>query len=174
MFTSCVCIIEFIILVSKLEEGSVVRHIGERKIRTAEDDEKSITGSIATESEVTMETISENELDVHDETIDNEPDSDTERDKSADDKNIEISQETKAMEEDTNTDAESDTNINAESDTEFSDQCVKDENIDTDTGVKTEDSCDSHVRQHACVEEIETKIEFPDTEISLKHVNADK
>lgn len=50
---------DFLFVILQLEEGSVFRHAGERKVRALEDDEVSVADSMATE--VTLETVSNHE-----------------------------------------------------------------------------------------------------------------
>ncbi|KAL4238275.1 hypothetical protein ACF0H5_002987 [Mactra antiquata] len=165
-------------LLFKLEEGSVVRHIGERKIRVAEDDENSVADSIATESEVTIETMSDNEIDLDDgndddddskdgdendtkddELNDNDVDDDVNNEKDDDDDNDknEESSIPEGIDEKTKNDKEGEKNL----DTGVSEVTVKVENDEND--------------DKSSVNEVKPNIvEFPDTEINLQHIKGDK
>ncbi|XP_060573398.1 LOW QUALITY PROTEIN: ribosome quality control complex subunit NEMF-like [Ruditapes philippinarum] len=154
-------------LLFKLEEGSIHEpHAGERKVRTAEDDEISVADSSVAESEITMETISDNEVDSDDEQTNNDNNDDTDRENA---KNVSKNEE--------NTDNSARTKVKSENINE-SDSCEESVRTEGDMDDKV---CDNTKSDKICdgVETSEREVvndekKFPDTEINLHHVKGDK
>lgn len=169
----------------QLEESSVFRHEGERKIRVAEEDEMSVADSIATE--VTMETISDHEQDISD---DEDDDGQANKDIDggvADNGNAAENCDIKLQKDhtDENTDKTKidmctcDSAENSESQkTETSESAVlSDVDIKIEIDEKrtiSENQIDKQSESAKNNQNEEKVVEFPDTEISLQHVKGDK
>ncbi|XP_048732715.1 ribosome quality control complex subunit NEMF-like [Ostrea edulis] len=132
-------------LLFKLEDDSIERHRGERKVHKVEDDAISVADSIATESDLTADTNSVNQ--------DTDSDSDSETEE-----NYNRSESTEDSER-PQTDSESKTDGNGDC------QCV-----DKNGKISGEDSDKKEVKE----EDDKEKNLFPDTSISLQHVKGDK
>ncbi|XP_052768636.1 ribosome quality control complex subunit NEMF-like [Mya arenaria] len=161
-------------LLFKLEEGSMSRHAGERKIRVTEDDDDvmSIADSMATE--VTLETTSDQEDEDDEETQDleereNEEESESEQDEEQDSANSEKTDaETHAIKQTKNEPVIE----SAESDIGISGGEGSENTSGKSAQVKSEGEV---VLVKQCAERpARPVIEFPDTEISLHHVKGDK
>ncbi|XP_078313250.1 ribosome quality control complex subunit NEMF-like isoform X3 [Crassostrea virginica] len=126
-------------LLFKLEEESIERHRGERKVHGVEEDSMSVTDSIATESDLTADTDSV--------TIDTDSNSDSD---SEDDNKSENSKESDRVQESESRISEN----KSESRTEGSDNGCNEDNTADDKE--------------------EEEVGFPDTSISLQHVQGDK
>lgn len=154
----------------QLEEGSIARHAGERKVRTAEDDEISIADSTVAESEVTLETVSDNDEESEDES-EQKTDGNDESVKSDTEQNDENVENDKSQ----NMDDETETGVK----TEKSENDVKGEICDNESSDRTSENKESKreiIVQKQCksVKLPTNVLEFPDTEISLHHVKGDK
>ena len=123
----------------QLEEESIERHRGERKVHGVEEDSMSVTDSIATESDLTADTDSV--------TIDTDSNSDSD---SEDDNNSENGKESDRVQESESRKSEN----KSESRTEGSDNGCNEDNTADDKE--------------------EEEVGFPDTSISLQHVQGDK
>ena len=169
----------------QLEESSIFRHAGERKVRVAEDDEMSVADSIATESEVTIETNSDHELDMSD-------------DEDDEDKDTKISGDEENYAEKNDTCIKKEEDINEiESESVKACMCIgagnteSQDNQGEETSVSVVTNCDVNIEadherirtenevkaetESAKEQQIEEKqMEFPDTEINLQHVQGDK
>ena len=165
----------------QLEEGSVFRHAGERKVRTIEEDEESVADSIATD--VTTET----EVTIESNTDDDSSDSEEEKDEEDGKKEMNVNEEVET--EETN-----------DVDNDNGDSSDEDETIDDDIEIDgIDDACEVKMEKDDLIAEgdsanlksgedkkgnddvgdtkVEKKpavIEFPDTEITLQHVKGDK
>ena len=167
-------------MIFQLEESSISRHIGERKIRVAEDDELSVADTIATESELTEVTLSDHELDDSDDEDDIKDDKHSEN---CDMVKKEDSGDTKS-DLDSNASTESDNNQranisesakNIENQDGIKIESVVSEtdikiNVSGDKGNETEIKTDPDSKEKAK----DQTVEFPDTEISLQHVQGDR
>ena len=174
------------ILMFQLEESSISRHLGERKIRVAEDDELSVADTIATESELTEVTLSDQELDDSDDEDDNIKDDKDRTDENCDMVKKEESGDTKSdldCSASTESDNKQGANIsisaknieNEENQDEIKTESVVSEtdikiNVSGDKGNETEITTDPDGKE----ERKNQIVEFPDTEISLQHVQGDK
>lgn len=136
-------------LLFKLEEGSVSRHKGERKVRTHEDDLESIADSVATESDLGMDTGS----------INNESDSDEDLD---DDKENEEDSLQAKMEK---------VEITMKSENET---CDKDKSIDQVAPKSDISDIKGQLNEENNSDSSDGEQMFPDTKITLQHVKGDK
>lgn len=173
-------------LLLQLEESSLARHAGERKIRTTEDDDDvaSIADSMATE--VTMETNSDNEQSE-------DSDSDGEGDNEGQSGGIgAIIEESVEDNGDDNNDDVGGDGGSGDLDKDDVEEEVKYENRDNsessdnvcDRGQQESGSLPCHKGDSQGAGQTETAkvkteskvpvVEFPDTEISLQHVKGDK
>ena len=175
----------YFILIFQLEESSISRHLGERKIRVAEDDELSVADTIATESELTEVTLSDQELDDSDneddikddkhstgdncdmvkkeESGDTKSDLDSSASKESDNKQgADISVSAKNIGNEENQDEIKTESIVSETDIKI--------NVSGDKGNETEIKTDPDSKEKGKNQ----TVEFPDTEISLQHVQGDK
>lgn len=146
--------IQFMMILSivfQLEEGSIFRHKGERKIRIAEDDTMSVADSIGTEND----TIDTNSIDGDsDNDSDNSSDSDNEEDKN--------DNKLQTLKEDSEDELCSDSKVKVEgSQVALAEKEVKVEG----SKVEKQEDKDSSEDDNAA---------FPDTSISLQHVKGDK
>ncbi|XP_061172941.1 ribosome quality control complex subunit NEMF-like [Saccostrea echinata] len=143
-------------LMFKLEDGSIERHKGERKVHVTEDDSISVADSLATESDITADT---NSLSL---------DSDSESEKEENDQNDNNSEYGENSERLRDDFGEIDSTVDKASALEGKETSVKSENR---TGGSDDNRTDMEVKVE---EEDETESLFPDTAISLQHVKGDK
>ena len=174
------------ILMFQLEESSISRHLGERKIRVAEDDELSVADTVATESELTEVTLSDGELDDSDDEDEYIKDDQhrigencdmVKKEESGDTKSdLDSSASTESDNKQGGNISESAKNIeNQENQDEIKTESVVSEtdikiNVSGDNGTETEIRTDPDSKE----ERKNQTVEFPDTEISLQHVQGDK
>ena len=170
-------------MIFQLEESSISRHLGERKIRVADDDELSVADTVATESELTEVTLSDHELDDSDdeddikddkhsencdmvkkkESGDTKSDLDSSASKESDNKQgANISLSAKNIENQENQDEIKTESVVSETDIKI--------NVSGDKGNEMEMTTDPDSKEKAK----DQTVEFPDTEISLQHVQGDK
>lgn len=136
-------------LLFKLEEGSVSRHKGERKVRTLEDDLESIADSVATESDLGLDTGS----------INNDSDSDEDLD------------DHKENEEDSLEGKMEKVEITMKSDDETCGKSDKDKSIDQ---VAPQNDIKGQLKETNNSDSSDGEQTFPDTKITLQHVKGDK
>ena len=147
----------------KLEEDSVSRHKGERKVKTQDDDLESIADSIATESDMTMDT--ENVLDESDD--DDGVDSGEENDEQC--------LESKMKKVEIRVKSEGDVSDSPRSESESHDlDLPQSERYDEGTSVKVEQCDDSKEESKNNSDNSDGEQMFPDTNITLQHVKGDK
>lgn len=147
----------------QLEEDSVSRHKGERKVKTQDDDLESIADSIATESDMTMDT--ENVLDESDD--DDGVDSGEEND--------EPCLESKMEKVEIRVKSEGDVSDSPRSESESHDlDLPQSESYDEGTSVKVEQCDDSKEESKNNSDNSDGEQMFPDTNITLQHVKGDK
>lgn len=139
----------FNITMFQLEEGSVSRHKGERKVRTLEDDLESIADSVATESDLGLDTGS----------INNDSDSDEDLD------------DHKENEEDSLEGKMEKVEITMKSDDETCGKSDKDKSIDQ---VAPQSDIKGQLKETNNSDSSDGEQTFPDTKITLQHVKGDK
>ncbi|KAL3872530.1 hypothetical protein ACJMK2_035753 [Sinanodonta woodiana] len=150
----------------KLEDGSITRHAGERRVRTADEDEMSVADSMATESEATIETNSDSEMEDVDDNIDGDK-SDEDDDKE------DAKQEDRDAINDIGRQKDESENDHLEADDTEEDELhartvlSRDITMSEEHSRKTQDGETSSGRE-------EVDMAFPDTMINLQHVKGDK
>ena len=168
-------------------------HLGERKVRTVEDDDDvSIAGSIATESEITVETNNDSENDDTDsdnEAIQETEDKDDhdhleEREDSESEADPNFSNEKEEITSDQVEEIESNKTENSHTSlihSQATDKCENNIELTYKTELNEEscnmDSNDSEGKTLITVRQqyaVVPKVEFPDTEIGLQHISGDK
>ena len=175
-------------LIFQLEESSISRHLGERKIRVAEDDELSVADTVATESELTEVTLSDHELDDSDDEDDIKDDKHrigencdmVKKEESGDTKNDLDSNASTCTESDNKQGADISVSAKNMEIQENQDE-IKAESVVSETDIKINVSGDKGNETEIIKTDPDRKeerknqtVEFPDTEISLQHVQGDK
>ncbi|KAK3587746.1 hypothetical protein CHS0354_042701 [Potamilus streckersoni] len=156
----------------KLEDGSIVRHAGERRVRTADEDEMSVADSMAAESEATIETNSDNEMDNGDDSI-NEDKSDEDDDDKVCDEDCDGKLENRNAINDQDSQKDESENDNLEADDTEEDSLQTRTKISRDLNMLEEQSQkDQDGKTNSGREEVD--MAFPDTMINLQHVKGDK
>jgi len=148
----------------QLEEDSVSRHKGERKVRTQDDDLESIADSIATESDMKAES-------VLDENDDDDDGSDSGEENETDEQCLESKMEKVQI----RVKSEGDVSDSPRSESESHDlDLPQSESYDKGTSVKVEQCDDSKEDSKNTSDNSDGEQMFPDTNITLQHVKGDK
>lgn len=149
----------------QLEEDSVSRHKGERKVRTQDDDLESIADSIATESDMTNDA----------ESVLNESDNDDGSDSGEENENDEQCLESKMEKVEIKVKSEGDVSDSPRSESESHDlDLPQSKSYDKGTSVNVEQCDDSKEDSKNTSDNSDGEQMFPDTNITLQHVKGDK